>query len=186
MPFTFTQAGIEGLVIVEPRVFPDDRGYFLESYKASEFRGAGIDVAFVQDNHSKSARGVLRGLHLQKPPYAQGKLVRALEGAVWDVAVDLREGSPSFGKWFGVELTAENHKMLYIPPGFAHGFVTLTHTAQFFYKCSAEYHKESEAGVRWDSLELAIEWPITEVTVSDRDEALPLLTEAYRFPKGSI
>lgn len=186
MPFTFVSTGIEGVVIIEPGVFSDDRGFFLESFKATDFRSAGIDVSFVQDNHSKSARGVLRGLHFQKPPYAQGKLVRVLEGVVWDVAVDLREGSPTFGRWFGLELSADNHRMLYIPPGFAHGFVTLSNTAQFFYKCTGEYRKESEAGVRWNDPTLAIEWPLTDVTVSEKDRMLPMLKDAYRFPKGSM
>jgi dTDP-4-dehydrorhamnose 3,5-epimerase len=184
MPFTFTSGGVPGLVIIEPRMFPDDRGFFLESYKESEFRHAGIAGPFVQDNHSRSARGVLRGLHYQLPPHAQGKLVQVLEGRVWDVAVDIRHGSPTFGKWYGVELSADDHRMLYIPAGFAHGFVTLTDHAQFFYKCSAEYRKEAESGIRWDDPDIGIAWPVTEVTISDRDRRLPPLSDAQTFPEG--
>jgi dTDP-4-dehydrorhamnose 3,5-epimerase len=185
VPFSFDAAGVPGLLIVTPRVFPDDRGFFLESYKKSEFKGAGIDTEFVQDNHSSSVRGVLRGLHYQLPPFAQGKLVQVLEGRVWDVAVDIRKGSPTRGKWFGVELSAQDHRMLYIPPGFAHGFVTLSEHAHFFYKCTAEYRKESEAGVRWDDATIGISWPLTDVTVSERDRSLPRLAEAILFPSES-
>jgi dTDP-4-dehydrorhamnose 3,5-epimerase len=184
MPFTFESCGIEGLVIVRPRIYPDGRGFFLESYKASEFERAGITLPFVQDNHSLSSRGVLRGLHYQLPPRAQGKLVRVLEGRVWDVAVDIRQSSPTFGMWFGVELIAEDQTMLYIPPGFAHGFVTLSDTAQFFYKCTAEYSKEHEAGIRWDDPTIAIRWPVSNVVVSERDRGLPLLSEARLPPVG--
>ena len=184
MPFTFEPAGLPGLVVIQPRVFPDDRGFFLESYKESEFQRAGISVRFVQDNHSSSVRGVLRGLHYQLPPFAQGKLVRVLEGRVWDVAVDIRPDSPTFRKWYGIELSSQDHRMLYIPPGFAHGFVTLSERAQFFYKCTAEYRKESEAGIRWDDPAIGIAWPLTDVTVSERDRSLPLFSEAALFPAG--
>ncbi len=181
MPFTFEPCEIEGLLVVRPRVFPDGRGFFLESYKQSEFGKAGIKAAFVQDNHSLSSRGVLRGLHYQLPPFAQGKLVRVLEGRVWDVAVDIRRGSPTFGRWFGMELSAEEHTLVYIPPGFAHGFVTLSERAQFFYKCTAEYSREHEAGIRWNDPSLAIRWPLGDVSVSERDQGLPLLANA-RLP----
>jgi dTDP-4-dehydrorhamnose 3,5-epimerase len=142
VPFTFEAGGLPGLVVIRPRVFPDDRGFFLESYKESEFQRSGISGRFVQDNHSSSVRGVLRGLHYQLPPFEQGKLVQVLEGRIWDVAVDIRPESQTLGKWYGIELSAQDHQMLYIPPGFAHGFVTLTERAQFFYKCTAEYRKE--------------------------------------------
>jgi dTDP-4-dehydrorhamnose 3,5-epimerase len=184
VPFSFEKAGLPGLVIVQPRVFPDYRGFFLESYKESEFQKAGISGAFVQDNHSSSDKGVLRGLHYQLPPHAQGKLVRVFEGRVWDVAIDVRAKSPTFAKWFGIELSANDHTMFYIPPGFAHGFVTLSERAQFFYKCTAEYNKAAEAGIRWDDPEIGIKWPIEDVTVSERDQGLPLLADATVFPPG--
>lgn len=184
MPFTFLPGGLPGLVIIQPRVFPDQRGLFLESYKASDFEKAGIRERFVQDNRSVSERGVLRALHYQLPPFAQGKLVSVVEGQVWDVAVDIRPDSPTYRKWFGMELSVEDHRMLYIPPGFAHGFVTLSQRAQFLYKCTAEYHKESEAGIRWDDPTIGIAWPMTQVTVSDRDGRLPFFKDAAAFPSG--
>ena len=184
MPFTFEPGVLPGLVVIQPRVFPDDRGFFLESYKESEFQRAGILGRFLQDNHSSSVRGVLRGMHYQLPPFAQGKLVRVLEGRVWDVAVDIRPDSPTFRKWYGIELSAQDHRMFYIPPGFAHGFVTLSERAQFYYKCTAEYRKESEAGIRWDDPTIGIVWPLAEVTVSKRDRSLPLFSEATLFPAG--
>jgi len=147
----------------------------METYKESEFAAAGIREHFVQDNHSRSKRGVLRGLHFQKPPHEQGKLVRVLAGRAWDVAVDLRPESKTYKKWFGIELSSENKKMLYIPAGFAHGFVTLSDEAELVYKCTAEYDKASDGGVRWEDPELAIEWPIRDVIVSTKDAALPYL-----------
>ena len=184
MPFEFESAPLLGLVVVRPKVFPDDRGFFLESYKRTDFERAGIGELFVQDNHSSSIRGVLRGLHYQLPPYAQGKLVRVLEGDIWDVAVDIRPDSSTFGRWYGIELSADDHTMLYIPPGFAHGFVTLSPRAQFFYKCTAEYRKESEAGIRWDDPTIGIVWPISDVTVSERDRQLPSFEKAQLFSRG--
>ena len=181
MPFTFEHSGLEGLVIVHPRVFPDDRGFFMESYKESDFAKAGIPDRFVQDNLSSSVRGVLRGLHYQLPPRAQGKLVRVLDGVVWDVAVDIRRSSRTFGKWFGIELSADSHIMFYLPPGFAHGFLTLSDHAQFFYKCASEYCKESEAGIRWDDPTIGIQWPLKDVLVSERDGALPAFSAARVF-----
>ena len=175
MPFRFTGAPLSGLLIVEPRVFDDERGFFMETYKESEFAAAGIREHFVQDNHSRSKRGVLRGLHFQKAPHEQGKLVRVVAGRAWDVAVDLRPESKTYKKWFGVELSSDNKKMLYIPGGFAHGFVTLSDEAELVYKCTAEYDKASDGGVRWDDPELAIEWPIRDVIVSEKDAALPRL-----------
>jgi len=173
MPAEFSPGPLEGLVIVKPRVFPDGRGAFFETYKRSEYQAAGIEADFVQDNHSLSTRGVVRGLHFQKAPHAQGKLVRVVRGVVWDVAVDIRPTSMTFGRWFGLELSADNHLEFYLPPGFAHGFVTLSPEAEFVYKCTAEYAKASEGGIRWDDPDLRIDWPIQDgVSVSDKDEAL--------------
>jgi len=168
---------LAGLVIVQPRVFPDGRGSFFETYKQSEYVANGISEAFDQDNQSVSTKGVLRGLHFQRSPHTQGKLVRVIAGAVWDVAVDLRAGSSTYGSWFGLELSAENRTELYIPPGFAHGFVTLSETAEFVYKCTAEYNKASEGGVRWDDPTIGIDWPLAglEVSVSEKDAVLPFL-----------
>lgn len=151
--------GIPGLFVFEPRVFGDARGFFFESYNREAFRAAtGLDIDFVQDNHSKSGRGVLRGLHYQLPPKAQGKLVRVVQGEVFDVAVDIRRSSPTFGRWVGEVLSAENKKQLWIPPGFAHGFVTLSETAEFLYKTTDTYSPEHERCIRWDDAHLAIDW----------------------------
>ena len=177
MPFTFTPGPIEGLVIIEPRVYADDRGFFMESFKASDFAAAGIPGPFVQDNHSRSRRGTLRGLHFQREPYAQGKLVRVTRGAVWDVAVDLRPGSPSFAKWYGLELSERNHLMFWIPAGFAHGFVALEDDSELQYKCTAEYHAPSDGGIRWNDPDLAITWPIKDVLISPKDATLPYLKD---------
>jgi len=176
MPASFTAGPLPGLVLAQPRVFPDGRGSFFETYKQSEYQANGIAEAFVQDNHSVSAKGVLRGLHFQTGAHAQGKLVRVVRGAVWDVAVDCRPGSPTLGKWYGLVLSAENRTQFYIPPGFAHGFVTITDEAEFCYKCTAEYNKAAEAGIRWDDPTLAIAWPIAglEISVSEKDAVLPL------------
>jgi len=175
MPASFSSGPLPGLVIVQPRVFPDGRGSFFETYKQSEYRDNGIPEVFVQDNHSVSAKGVLRGLHFQTDIHAQGKLVRVVRGAVWDVAVDCRPDSPTLGQWFGLELSSENRTQFYIPPGFAHGFVTLSEEAEFCYKCTAEYNKGSEGGLRWDDPTLSIAWPLEglEVSVSDKDAVLP-------------
>ena len=177
MPCSFTTLPLSGLLLVESRVFGDDRGFFIETYRASEFKANGIPEVFVQDNHSCSSRGVLRGLHFQRAPHAQGKLVRVALGSVWDVAVDLRVGSSSYRRWYGVELSAENHLMLYLPPGFAHGFLTLSDKAHFLYKCTDEYDKASEAGIRWDDPDIGIEWPMRDVVVSERDAALPFIKD---------
>lgn len=178
MPFSFEKTPLDGVLIVRPRVFDDERGFFFESYKSSEFAAAGMDQVFVQDNHSRSDRGVLRGLHMQMPPHAQAKLVRVTRGSVWDVAVDLRRGSPTLGQWFGVELSETSHTMLFIPRGFAHGFVTLSDQAELQYKCDAEYDRASEFGIRWDDPDLAIAWPSSDVLVSQKDAALPHLRDA--------
>jgi len=177
VPFAFAATPIKGLLVVTPRVFPDERGFFIETFKESDFRKAGIDERFVQDNHSRSSRGTLRGLHFQRAPYAQGKLVRATRGRLWDVAVDLRPGSPTFKQWHGVELSEENRIMFYIPAGFAHGFVALEDNTELQYKCTSEYNQASDGGVRWDDPELAIAWPVADVLVSAKDAALPYLKE---------
>jgi dTDP-4-dehydrorhamnose 3,5-epimerase len=173
MPFTFKSASIPGLLIVEPRLFSDSRGAFMESYKASDFAAAGITRPFVQDNHSVSSLGTVRGLHFQRAPHAQGKLVRVTRGRVWDVAVDLRKSSPNFGTWEGVELSALNWLMLWIPAGFAHGFVALEEGTELQYKCTDEYAPSSEGGIRWDDPTLGIEWPIKGAVVSEKDGKLP-------------
>lgn len=150
--------GIEGLCIIEPAVHGDNRGYFMETYNQNDMHEAELDMVFVQDNQSMSVKGVLRGLHFQKQ-YAQGKLVRVINGAVFDVAVDLRPGSATYGKWYGVELTAENHKQFYIPEGFAHGFLVLSEKAEFCYKCTDFYHPGDEGGLAWNDPKIGIAWP---------------------------
>lgn len=156
----FTKTPIEGVLLCEPKVFGDARGFFYESFNQRAFDEAvGHPVQFVQDNHSRSAKGVLRGLHFQRAPHAQGKLVRAAAGAVWDVAVDIRRGSATYGQWFGVELSAENHRQLWIPPGLAHGFIVLSDSADFLYKTTDYYAPQAEGAIRWDDPQLAIAWP---------------------------
>ncbi|TDN97209.1 dTDP-4-dehydrorhamnose 3,5-epimerase [Sunxiuqinia elliptica] len=168
-----TKTPIAGLLVITPKVFRDDRGYFLETFNIKKLEEAGINTSFVQDNESKSTQGVIRGLHYQLNPYAQGKLVRAIEGTVYDVAVDLRKDSPTFGQWYGVELSGENKKQFYIPRGFAHGFSVLSETAVFAYKCDAYYHPEAERGIRFDDPELNIDWKVDvqKAVVSVKDEA---------------
>ena len=163
---------IEGLYVIEPTVFGDKRGYFMETYNQNDFKEAGLDMVFVQDNQSMSTKNVLRGLHFQIN-HPQGKLVRCIRGKVFDVAVDIRKGSKTFGKWFGVELSAENKKQFYISPGFAHGFVVLSDEAEFAYKCTDFYHPNDEGGLAWNDPEIGIEWPIddkTELNISDKDQ----------------
>jgi len=171
----FIDTGIEGLFVLEPKVFGDERGYFMESFRADHFEKKGIDVFFIQDNESKSSKGVLRGLHYQCGEYAQTKLVKVVQGKVYDVVVDIRQGSPSYGKSFGVELSAENKKQLLVPKGFAHGFVVLSETAIFQYKVDKLYSKESEGGIIYNDPSLAIDWKINEdeVVLSDKDKELP-------------
>ena len=181
MPFVFNKCEIPGLVIIEPRAFADDRGFFLESYKRSDFVKNGIDAEFLQDNHSLSSKGVLRGLHYQKPPYTQAKLVRVIKGSAWDVAVDIRKNSPTYKKWFGIELSEENRRMFYIPEGFAHGFLALTDEVHLLYKCSNEYSPSHDAGIIWNDPELAIEWPVDEPSLSDKDLILPFFKDAEVF-----
>ena len=175
------KTAIEGLLIIDPTVFGDSRGYFFESYNKQRFNEAtGLDIDFVQDNQSKSCYGVLRGLHFQKPPYAQSKLVRCVRGKVLDVAVDIRKSSPTFGKYIAVELTEDNHRQLFIPHGFAHGFVVLSEEAIFQYKCDNFYHKESEGAIAWNDPEINIDWsiPFDDVMLSDKDKVNPLLKDA--------
>ncbi len=178
MPFRFERLEIPEVVLIEPRFFSDERGFFMETYKYSEFTAFGIIDRFVQDNHSYSKRGVLRGLHYQNPPKAQGKLVRVIAGEVFDVAVDIRKGSPTYGKWFGVKLSEENKKMLYIPPGFAHGFLVLSETAEVLYKTTEEYSPEHEAGIIWDDPEIGIDWPMKNPILSPKDASWPSLAKA--------
>jgi dTDP-4-dehydrorhamnose 3,5-epimerase len=175
--FTFISTGIEDLTIIIPAVFGDDRGYFMETWHYGEFARAGIAVNFVQDNQSKSRKGVLRGLHFQKKN-PQGKLVRVIAGEVYDVAVDLRKDSTTFGKWHGVILNAENKKQFYVPEGFAHGFLVLSDTAEFAYKCTRFYDPNDESGLAWDDPEIGIDWPISgfDILLSKKDRMLPKLT----------
>ncbi|HEX7236585.1 MAG TPA: dTDP-4-dehydrorhamnose 3,5-epimerase [Gammaproteobacteria bacterium] len=170
-----TQTELPGVVIIEPKVFGDERGFFLETFQAERYAAlAGISLKFVQDNHSRSRRGVLRGLHAQKQQ-PQGKLVRAARGEIFDVAADIDPRSPTFGRWVGVTLSDTNHRQLWIPPGYAHGFVVLSEIADFEYKCTDYYHPQSETGVIWNDRDLAIDWPIAEPTLSEKDKRLPTL-----------
>ncbi len=174
-----TRLPIEGLCIIEPAVHGDSRGYFFETYNQNDMRAEGLDMVFVQDNQSMSRKGVLRGLHLQKH-YPQGKLVRVISGAVFDVAVDLRKGSETFGKWHGVNLTSENKKQFYIPEGFAHGFIVLSDEAEFCYKVTDFYHPNDEIGLLWNDPDIGISWPISrheDVLLSDKDRLNPHLKE---------
>lgn len=176
--FNFIKTNIDGVFIIEPCVFGDSRGYFMETYRESDFFEVGINNVFVQDNQSKSKKGVLRGLHFQKL-HPQAKLVRVLEGEVFDVAVDLRKGSPTYGKYTGVVLSAENKRMFLIPRGFAHGFVVLSETATFIYKCDDIYHPEDEGGIAWNDPDIGIAWPYDgEVLLSGKDKKHPLLKES--------
>ena len=182
MPFVFSPLpGLPDVKVVEPRVFPDGRGFFLESYKESDFLKAGIDARFRQDNHSRSTRGVLRGLHYQMTPYAQGKLVRCATGEIFDVVVDVRRSSPTFGKWASVVLSADNKKMLYVPPGFAHGFYTISEIVDLNYKVTEEYCRESERGLMWNDPAIGIMWPSGDFLLSDKDMGYPPLGEAEVF-----
>ena len=178
--FNFIATEIPGVIIIEPTVFGDSRGYFMETYQAEEFAAAGIPGPFVQDNQSKSTRGVLRGLHFQKPPHAQSKLVRVISGTVLDVAVDIRRGSPTFGRHVAVELSGENRRQLFIPRGFAHGFVVLSEEAVFQYKCDNYYAPQSEGAVAWNDPQIGIDWRIdpANVILSEKDGRHPRLDEA--------
>ncbi len=176
MPFTFTQVPLNGVLKIESRVFTDDRGYFMESFKSSDFKKAGIDLSFSQDNHSFSKRGVIRGLHFQRSPNQQGKLVSVFSGKIFDVAVDLRPDSKTYSKWFGIILSEENGTMLWIPPGFAHGFQALQES-HVYYKATAEFSQKDDAGIRWDDPTIDVKWPQEKPVVSEKDANLPLLSE---------
>lgn len=178
MPFQFHPLAIPDVILVEPQRFGDSRGFFMETYQFETFAANGITPRFVQDNHSRSARGVLRGLHYQKEPVAQGKLLKVVIGEIFDVAVDIRRGSPTFGQWVSEILSAENGRLLYVPPGFAHGFCVLSETADLIYKTSDYYHPASETGIIWNDPEIGVVWPLTNPLLSARDQALPPLAEA--------
>ena len=178
MQFTFTKSKIPNVVLIEPRLFPDDRGYFFESFKESAFASNGITTKFVQDNFSHSVKGVLRGLHYQKNPKVQAKLVTVLRGEIFDVAIDIRKNSPTFGQWIGEILSDENHKSLYIPEGFAHGFCVLSAEADVIYKVNNEYSPENERGILWNDPQIDIMWPIDTPLLHEKDSTLPLLKDA--------
>ncbi|TAK79437.1 MAG: dTDP-4-dehydrorhamnose 3,5-epimerase [Gammaproteobacteria bacterium] len=175
MPFKFTPLAIPEVILVEPTLFGDSRGFFAETYKANEFKANGIMPDFVQDNHSKSKAGVLRGLHFQNNPKAQGKLVRVVSGSVFDVAVDIRKGSPTFGKWVSAVLSADNHHMLWVPPGFAHGVLVLEDNTHLLYKVTEFYSPEHDRSVRWDDPAIGIQWPMSQPELSEKDLKAPFL-----------
>lgn len=175
--FTFNKTDIEGVYIIDVKAYGDHRGYFMETYKEDAFKAAGLDYEFVQDNQSSSRKGVLRGLHFQKN-HPQAKLVRVLKGEVFDVAVDLRKGSATYGKWTGVRLSEENHRQFMIPRGFAHGFIVISDYAEFAYKCDDVYHPEDEGGLLWNDPDIAVDWPdVGEVVLSDKDKNNPTLSQ---------
>lgn len=187
MSFRFTRMVIPEVIMIEPSVVSDERGFFMETYKLSEFADQGIAETFVQCNHSKSSRGVLRGLHYQKEPEAQAKLVRVVSGAVFDVVVDLRLGGPTYGRWVGATLSAENRRLLFVPRGFAHGFCVLSAESEILYMTTAEYAPAREAGIIWNDPAVAIDWPIAEPVLSGRDRGWPSLDRAdnnFRYGAG--
>jgi dTDP-4-dehydrorhamnose 3,5-epimerase len=178
MPFLFKNLSIPDIILIEPKKFPDDRGFFMETYKHSDFSLNGISEYFMQDNYSRSAYGILRGLHYQRNPHSQGKLVQCLKGRIFDVAVDMRKGSPTFGNWVSVELSEENNLMLYVPPAFAHGFIVLSESADVLYKCTKEYAPDSDRGIIWNDPDIDIQWPVKEPILSDKDKRHPFLKDA--------
>jgi dTDP-4-dehydrorhamnose 3,5-epimerase len=178
MPFRFQPLAIPEVILVEPEKNGDARGFFMETYQYEIFADNGITPRFLQDNHSRSTKGVLRGLHYQKDPFAQGKLVKVVIGEIFDVAVDIRRGSPTFGQWVGERLSAENGRLLYVPPGFAHGFCVLSKTADLIYKTTGYYHPESEKGIIWNDPQIGVEWPVSDPLLSARDQKLPTLEQA--------
>jgi len=181
MPFEFERQKIKDVILIKPKVFGDNRGFFMESYKKSDFYANGIDVEFNQDNHSKSSKGVLRGLHYQAAPYGQAKIVRCGRGRIYDVAVDIRPDSPTFGQYVKVELSEENKQMLYIPVGFAHGFVALTDEVELLYKASGEYNPQADRGVLWNDPDINIDWNLDfEPLLSEKDKVQPRLSEINR------
>lgn len=187
MPFQFQPLQLPEVILVEAKIFGDDRGFFKEMYEQSTFMKNGIPLAFVQDNFSHSRYGVLRGLHYQKEPDAQGKLVSVVNGEIFDVAVDIRQGSPTFAQWVGVTLSADNHRSLYVPPGFAHGFCVISEEADVQYKVTAPYAPESDCGIRWDDPQIGVAWPVKAPSLSAKDAILPLLQEAdnnFYFSSG--
>jgi dTDP-4-dehydrorhamnose 3,5-epimerase len=180
MPFEFRPLAIPGVVLIAVRKFEDDRGFFMETYKHSAFAANGIAASFVQDNYARSSRGVLRGLHYQLNPAAQGKLVGVVQGEAFDVAVDIRQGSPTYGQWVGEVLSAENRRMLYIPPGFAHGYCVLSDAADIAYKVTVEYAPDLDRGIRWNDPTISIDWPMSDPILSPKDAALPHLEDAEK------
>lgn len=177
MPFTFKRLAIPDIVLIEPEIFKDERGIFMETYKYSYFARFGIRESFVQDNYSRSFKNVLRGLHFQSNPMGQGKLVWCTKGVIFDVAVDIRKGLPTFGQWVSMELSEENNLMLYIPPGFAHGFVVLSGFAEVVYKCTEEYSPEHDRGIMWNDPDIKIQWPVKAPVLSEKDRMHPMLKD---------
>ena len=175
----FTETGIKDLLVFEPSVFPDDRGYFYEGFKSNVFADKGFDPSFIQDNIAKSKKGVIRGMHLQKEPYAQTKIIRCLTGTILDIAVDMRKDSPTYKQWYGIELTGDNNKQLFVPRGFAHGFLVLSDSATFAYKVDNTYAPDHDAGIRWNDKELNIKWGMEDsvVVVSEKDAELPFFSK---------
>jgi len=178
MPFHFQRLDIPSVIYIEPKMFPDPRGYFMETYKHLDFTEHGISENFVQDNFSRSSKNVLRGLHYQIPPHAQGKLVMALHGEIFDVAVDIRKNSSTYGQWIHKLLSVDNHGMLYIPPGFAHGFYVISEMALVMYKCTSAYAPQCDRGIVWNDPDIGIDWPSAKPTLSEKDMALPNFHEA--------
>lgn len=178
MPFEFIQLQIKDVLLIKPKIFKDNRGFFVENYKKTDFVNAGIKDTFIQINHSQSVKGVLRGLHYQLIPHSQAKLVKCIRGAIFDVAVDIRHGSETFGKWVSAILNEDNHEMLYIPCGFAHGFVTLSEKAEILYSCTSEYAPEYDRGIIWNDPSINILWPIDSPILSQKDLSLPSLSDA--------
>lgn len=178
MPFEFKKLDIPEVILIEPQIFVDERGFFIESYKKTDFLNFGIKDEFIQDNHSKSLKNVLRGLHYQVNPKSQSKIVRCIQGEILDIAVDIRKSSNTFGKWVGTILNSENKNQLYVPKGFAHGFLVLSDTAEIVYKTSEEYSPENDAGIRWNDPEIDINWNCNNPIISEKDKNLPLLKDA--------
>jgi len=178
MPFIFQALGIPEVILIEPRRFEDPRGFFMETYKYSDFLRNGIHEHFVQDNYSRSVRGVLRGLHFQRNPHVQGKLIQCIRGKIFDVAVDIRKGSPTYMQWISIELSEENNRLFYVPPGFAHGFIVVSDIADVMYKCTQEYSPGDDRGIIWNDPDIQIRWPIQEPVLSEKDSRHPLLRNA--------
>ena len=181
MPFEFKLTEIEGIILISPKLFKDERGYFMEIYKKSDFFQNEIKEKFVQDNQSKSIKNTIRGLHYQIPPFAQGKLVRCVKGKIFDVAVDIRKNSPTFGKWVGIYLSEENKNMMYLPVGFAHGFYTVSEIAEVVYKATSEYSSKHDKGIIWNDPDINIKWPSQNIILSEKDKRLPLLKNSEVF-----